>query len=141
MLGELLGALISAPVVAAAGVSKVTGDVLQAGAKDGSVPILAAAGESLSAAGEHGLSGAGDMFKGISGLSMGSLADLGRGIMGGGSGSSSMTPGSAEVSQSLSRAVEQPRLTTEFCVSAAELGSFAPSAVGSAPAGSTAIGM
>jgi hypothetical protein len=138
MLGALLGALVSAPLAATAAVSKGTGEALQMGGKD--IPLLNAAGETLSAAGDMALAGAGGFQKSMSELNIGgSLADLGRGMMGG--ISSSLTPGSQQVSQSLSRAVEQPKLTTEFCVSAADLGCFSPTAVGGVKSDGVGMGV
>lgn len=128
MIGAILGALASAPLAVAAGASKLTGDALKIGAQDGKIPILAAAGETLSAAGDAGLGMAGDVMGNMSQFNLGGqLTELGHGMMGKArAATSSLSPGSAEVSQSLSKQIEEPQLTTKFCVSQGDLGNLTP---------------
>lgn len=134
MLG-LLSAIASAPLAMVSGVSIITGDVLQAD-KSNSIPILNAAGEALTTAGEVGLSSAGDLARGFGSMNMGGvdLAALGRGMMGlGGSSSTALTPGSMENSKSLTPAVASFTPVTEFCHDPAEMLAPMATPVGNGP--------
>lgn len=140
MLG-FLGAILSAPLSAAGAISKGTGEALEIGAGD--MPIARAAGTALQGAGELLSAGASSINDSISGASftlggMGvDMAALGRGIS---SFTSSLTPGSQEVSQSLARAPEisapsVAAVVDKFTVGAEELGSFTPTPIGGSNGG------
>ena len=111
IFADILGALVSAPVAAAGAGTKAFGDLIQAGSKD--IPTLAMAGDIISSAGEHTMAGATKIREGVAG--MGDLmphvnfASLGRSLS---VGTSSLTPGSQEVSRSLASApvIEAPAI-------------------------------
>lgn len=73
MLGAILGAIASAPLAATGALTKATGEALKQGAMDGKMPILSAAGETLSLAGDMALGGASNIREGAANVDFGSL--------------------------------------------------------------------
>lgn len=137
IISGFIGALASAPVMAAAVTTKGLGDAVQHGAKD--MPLLHTAGAIVSDVGEYGIAAAGSISAGISNmgdlLPAGTMASLGRGL---GMGFTSLTPGSRENSTALARApeVEAPAATPARTmpvgiehISLASLGEFAPTTI------------